>query len=107
MVPWFVILFSELRFRKINKAKMKDHPFKMPFFPISNYLAIIALFIILIFMFLNPETTVSLLVGVVFLIVMTIIYFAKERNKAPVKFNNEFDEDELKFDNHDDSEDLD
>ncbi|GEO79810.1 amino acid permease [Companilactobacillus mindensis] len=107
MVPWFVILFSELRFRKINKAKMKDHPFKMPFFPISNYLAIIALFIILIFMFLNPETTVSLLVGVVFLIVMTIIYFAKERNKAPVKFNNEFDEDELKFDNDDDSEDLD
>ena len=107
MVPWFVILFSELRFRKINKAKMKDHPFKMPFFPISNYLAIIALFIILIFMFLNPETTVSLLVGVVFLIVMTIIYFAKERNKARVKFNNEFDEDELKFDNDDDSEDLD
>ncbi|MFD1471672.1 amino acid permease [Companilactobacillus mishanensis] len=77
MVPWFVILFSELKFRKINKDKMADHPFKMPWFPISNYLSIIALFIILIFMFLNPETTISLMVGVVFLIVMTIIYFAK------------------------------
>ncbi|KRK78058.1 amino acid transport protein [Companilactobacillus alimentarius DSM 20249] len=81
MVPWFVILFSELRFRKINKEKMKDHPFKMPLFPISNYLAIIALIIILIFMFLNPETTVSLLVGVVFLVVMTLIYFLKEHRK--------------------------
>lgn len=108
MVPWFVILFSELRFRKINHDKMKNHPFKMPLYPMSNYLAIIALTIILIFMFLNPETTVSLLVGVFFLIVMTIIYFAKERNKAPVKFNTEFDEDELKINNNDDdSEDLD
>ncbi|WP_334333124.1 amino acid permease [Companilactobacillus sp. HBUAS59544] len=82
MVPWFVILFSELRFRKINKEKMKDHPFKMPLFPISNYLAIFALIVILIFMFLNPETTLSLLVGVVFLIVMTVIYFVKERKKV-------------------------
>lgn len=82
MVPWFVILFSELRFRKINKEKMRDHPFKMPLFPISNYLAIFALIVILIFMFLNPETTLSLLVGVVFLIVMTVIYFVKERKKV-------------------------
>ncbi|TGD23171.1 amino acid permease [Companilactobacillus suantsaicola] len=82
MVPWFVILFSELRFRKINKEKMKDHPFKMPLFPISNYLAILALVVILIFMFLNPETTLSLLVGVVFLVVMTVIYFFKERRKV-------------------------
>lgn len=78
MVPWFVILLSELRFRKINKDKMKNHPFKMPLFPISNYLAIISLLIILVFMFMNPETTVSLLVGVVFLVIMTLIYFFKE-----------------------------
>lgn len=63
---------------------METHPFKMPLYPISNYLAIISLLIILVFMFLNPETTVSLMVGVVFLVVMTIIYFFKERNKAPV-----------------------
>ncbi|WP_245865521.1 amino acid permease [Companilactobacillus nuruki] len=84
MVPWFVILLSELKFRKINKDKMVDHPFKMPFYPISNYLAIASLLVILVFMFLNPETTVSLLVGVVFLVIMTLIYFLKERNKVTV-----------------------
>jgi len=84
MVPWFVILLSELRFRKINHKMMETHPFKMPFYPLSNYLAILSLLIILVFMFLNPETTVSLMVGVVFLIVMTLIYFFKERNKVPV-----------------------
>lgn len=81
MVPWFVILISELRFRKINRAKMSQHPFKMPWFPISNYLSIAALIVILIFMFLNPETTISLLVGVVFLLFMTALYFIRERKK--------------------------
>jgi len=101
MVPWFVILFSELKFRKINKAKMDKHPFKMPFYPLSNYLAIASLLVILVFMFLNPETTVSLLVGVVFLIVMTLIYFIKERNPVKVAKNtkssdfNENDDEEL------------
>ncbi|MFD1417597.1 amino acid permease [Companilactobacillus keshanensis] len=79
MVPWFVILFSELKFRKVNQAHMDEHPFKMPWYPFSNYFAIISLLIILVFMFLNPETTVSLLVGVVFLLVMTIIYFIREK----------------------------
>ncbi|WP_099974023.1 MULTISPECIES: amino acid permease [Lactobacillaceae] len=79
MVPWFVILVSDLKFRKLHPDQLKGHPFKMPFFPVANYLAIVALAIILIFMFLNPETIVSLLVGVVFLIVMTIIFFVKER----------------------------
>ncbi|MCH4009270.1 amino acid permease [Companilactobacillus sp.] len=79
MVPWFVILISQLRFRKMNQNKMADHPFKMPWYPISNYLSIAALLVILVFMFLNPETTVSLMVGVVFLIVMTAIYFIRDR----------------------------
>lgn len=79
MVPWFVILFSELKFRKQNKQHMAEHPFKMPWYPFSNYFAIVSLIIILFFMFLNPETTVSLLVGVIFLLVMTIIYFVREK----------------------------
>ncbi|KRK80957.1 amino acid permease [Companilactobacillus nodensis] len=87
MVPWFVILVSELKFRKVNAAHMAEHPFKMPFYPISNYLAIASLLVILFFMFLNPETTVSLLVGVVFLVVMTIVYFVREHriDKAAAK----------------------
>ncbi|APX71475.1 amino acid permease [Companilactobacillus allii] len=87
MVPWFVILISELRFRKQNAEHMKNHPFKMPLYPISNYLSIVALLIILVFMFMNPETTVSLMVGVVFLIVMTAIYFLHERGRDHTQTN--------------------
>ena len=40
LVPWFVILLSELRFRRQNAHMLEEHPFKMPFYPLSNYLAI-------------------------------------------------------------------
>ncbi|MCT3063596.1 amino acid permease [Lactiplantibacillus pentosus] len=77
MVPWVVILVSQIAFRKQNAAKMKNHPFKMPFSPYSNYLTLAFLALTLLFMFINPETRYSILVGVVFLIVMTLIYFRK------------------------------
>jgi AAT family amino acid transporter len=84
MVPWFVILVSEIEFRKQNQQHMAEHPFKMPFAPWSNYITLAFLAITLIFMFLNPETRVSILVGVVFLAIMTVIYFKKyqPREKA-------------------------
>jgi len=77
MVPWVVILISEIEFRKQNAEHMPEHPFKMPFSPWSNYITLAFLFVTLIFMFLNPETRISILVGVVFLAIMTFVYFRK------------------------------
>lgn len=78
MVPWFVILVSQLKFRKQESpAIIQKHPFKMPFSPTSNYFVFIMLGLTIIFMALNPDTQIPLLLGVVFLIIMTIIYYAK------------------------------
>ena len=30
MIPWFMILFSHLRFRRLHPEKVHNHPFKMP-----------------------------------------------------------------------------
>ncbi|MFC6253959.1 amino acid permease [Secundilactobacillus hailunensis] len=84
MIPWFVILISEIEFRKQHKDLMAKHPFKMPFAPYSNYITLVFLLITLVFMFFNPETRVSILVGVVFLAIMTLIYFVKFHGKAKV-----------------------
>jgi len=84
MVPWFVILISEIEFRKQHPEEMVDHPFKMPFAPYSNYVTLVFLAITLIFMFLNPETRISILVGVVFLAIMTVRYFRKYHKKETV-----------------------
>ncbi len=88
MVPWFVILVSETRFRKVHAAKMGAHPFKMPFAPYSNYLTLAFLVLTLAFMALNPETRVSLLVGVIYLGIMAAVYFRRhhQRETFPGKY---------------------
>lgn len=82
LVPWFVILLSELRFRKQNTDLLKNHPFKMPLFPYVNYFAIIALVVIVLFMFINPDTQVSVTVGLVYLIILSLIFMIKNKKKA-------------------------
>ncbi|WP_203650191.1 amino acid permease [Secundilactobacillus yichangensis] len=82
MIPWIVILVSQLEFRKQHKDSMANHPFKMPLSPWSNYLTLAFLFVTLVFMFFNPETRVSILVGVIFLAFMTVLYFVKFHGKV-------------------------
>lgn len=85
MIPWFVILVSQIKFRKVHQEKYADHPFKMPFSPYTNYLTLFFLFVVLIFMFLNSETRVSVIVGVIFILFLVIIYFSKRDTKAGAK----------------------
>ncbi|OAU78307.1 amino acid permease [Lacticaseibacillus rhamnosus] len=80
MVPWFVILISEIKFRKVHADKMTDHPFKMPFAPYSNYLTLIFLVFTLFFMLLHPETSISLVVGIIFLSLVSLHYFIYYRH---------------------------
>lgn len=82
MIPWFVILISQIRFRRQHQAQMERHPFKMPLSPLSNYVTLAFLLITLVFMFLNPETRISICVGVAFLILMSFVYYVKFRQKT-------------------------
>lgn len=82
MVPWFVILISQLRFRKAHQDIMAEHPFKMPLSPISNWVTLAFLVLTLIFMFINPETRVSIIIGVIFLAIMSLIYLKKFHGKT-------------------------
>ncbi|MFT9098868.1 amino acid permease [Liquorilactobacillus sp.] len=81
MVPWFVILLAELRFRKNNPQLMMEHPFKLPLYPYSNYFALLMLIVIVFFMFINPDTRVSVIVGAAVLVIATIVYSIRHKNK--------------------------
>lgn len=85
MVPWFVILLAELNYRKQRPQDLVDHPFKMPFFPAYNYFSLISLLIIAFFMFINPDTRVSISVGVVFLAIICGIYFLRHDKEGNLK----------------------
>nr|WP_058005073.1 amino acid permease [Heyndrickxia oleronia] len=75
MVPWFVILISQIRFRREKGAEMVNHPFKMPFAPFTNYVTIAFLIMVLIGMWFNDDTRVSLVVGIIFLALVVISYY--------------------------------
>ncbi|RID82211.1 amino acid permease [Peribacillus asahii] len=81
MVPWFMILISQLRFRKVKATEMGKHPFKMPFAPYSNYVTIAFLLIVLVGMWFNPSTRLSLIVGIVFLALVVVSYYMLKMDK--------------------------
>lgn len=84
LVPWIVILIAQPRFRKAHALDMDDHTFKLPFSPISNYITLVFLAVVIVFMFINPATRISIIIGFVFLVYMTFHYFMF-KNKDDVK----------------------
>lgn len=81
MIPWFMILFSHLRFRRLHPEKVHNHHFKMPGGAIANYLTIMFLLLVLVGMLLNKETVVSVVIGIVFLTAVTLYYFIRYHKK--------------------------
>ncbi|WP_420976703.1 amino acid permease [Bacillus vallismortis] len=75
MIPWFVILISHIGFRKEKGAALDKHPFKMPFAPFTNYVTIAFLLMVLVGMWFNDDTRISLVVGVIFLALVVISYY--------------------------------
>ncbi|HEY4390883.1 MAG TPA: amino acid permease [Paenibacillus sp.] len=82
MVPWFVILISYMRFRRVKGATLDNHPFKMPLTPVTNYVTIAFLLMVLVGMWMNDDTRISLIFGIVFLGIVVISYFAFGVSKA-------------------------
>ncbi|KAA8996457.1 amino acid permease [Affinibrenneria salicis] len=74
MIPWFVVLISQLRFREKHRKALASHPFKSILFPWVNYLTMAFLLCVLVGMSFNSDTRMSLTVGVIFLAVVSGIY---------------------------------
>ncbi len=74
MVPWFVILISQLRFRQAHKEAIASHPFRSILFPYANYLTMAFLICVLIGMYFNEDTRMSLFVGMIFPAAVTAAY---------------------------------
>ncbi|MGL9736241.1 MAG: bifunctional threonine/serine APC transporter ThrP [Symbiopectobacterium sp.] len=81
MVPWFVVLISQIRFRQQHQAQLAGHPFKSVLFPWVNYLTMAFLLCVLVGMYINVDTRMSLLVGLAFLAAVSVIYAMLEWRK--------------------------
>ncbi|MDU2065272.1 MAG: amino acid permease [Sporomusaceae bacterium] len=75
MIPWFVLAISQMKFRKKWENEMKSHPFTSPLYPISNYITVVFLIFVLIGMWFNEDTQLSLIVGAVFCVIVIASYY--------------------------------
>lgn len=75
MVPWFALAFSQFRFRKRWGQDLAEHNFKSKWFPISNYIIIVYLILVIIGMAFNPDTRLPLIVGATFMAIVVVGYY--------------------------------
>ncbi|AWB43465.1 amino acid permease [Paenibacillus sp. CAA11] len=83
MVPWFALVISQFKFRRRWKDQMDAHPFKSRFFPVSNYITIVFLAFVILGMWFNPDTRLSLIVGASFMAIVIVGYFVFGLYKRP------------------------
>lgn len=82
---WVVILVAQMRFRRhLSPAQQAELAFRMPFAPYSSWFALAFLALVVGLMAYSPETRVALLVGPVWLLGLTALYYGLRLTPARV-----------------------
>lgn len=82
MIAWIVLALAQRNFRKAwGPEVMAKHPFKSVLYPYANYFCLIYLALVVIGIFYNPDTRMSLVVGWGYIIILTVAYFVTGLNK--------------------------
>ena len=73
---WVVVLLAQMKFRRsLNKVEQDALVFRMPFYPYASWLALAFLVLVTGVMAYFPDTRVALLVGPLWLVLLTVLYY--------------------------------
>lgn len=79
---WAMILLAQLKFRRgLSAAEAGKLQFRMWLYPISSYLAMAFLVLVVVLMAFFEDTRIALYIGPAFLVLLTVLYYAL--NLAP------------------------
>ena len=87
---WTIIVICHLKYRKTNPELAAKSKFKMPLYPIINYIILAFFAFVIVVLALNNETRVALFVTPVWFITLGVIYKilkSKTKNEEDVKRN--------------------
>ncbi len=85
---WAIIVICHLRYRKTNPKLAAKSKFKMPLYPIINYIILTFFAFVVVTLAFNNETRVALFVTPVWFIILGLIYKmlkSKKKNEEEVK----------------------
>ncbi|MNN76578.1 Proline-specific permease ProY [compost metagenome] len=79
---WAMILLAQLKFRRgLSAAEVGKLQYKMWLYPLSSYLAMAFLVLVVALMAYFEETRIALYIGPAFLVLLVVLYYAL--NLAP------------------------
>ncbi|WP_266159878.1 amino acid permease [Dyella silvatica] len=82
---WGIILVSQMAFRRRLSAIECDRlAFRMPFYPYGSWIALAFLLLVIGLMAYFPDTRVALIVGPLWLVLLTVLYYALGLAKRPI-----------------------
>ena len=87
---WAIIVICHLKYRKTNPELAAKSKFKMPLYPIINYIILVFFAFVIVTLALNNETRIALFVTPVWFIALGVIYKilkSKKINEEDVKRN--------------------
>jgi AAT family amino acid transporter len=74
---WVMILLAQLKFRRgLSVSERAALKYRMWLYPISSYLALAFLVLVVGLMAYFPETRIALYVGPAFLVLLTVLFYA-------------------------------
>ncbi|OOM75626.1 amino acid permease [Clostridium sp. BL-8] len=93
---WAIIVICHMKYRRTNPKLVAKSKFKMPLYPIINYIILAFLAFVIVTLALNNETRVALFVTPVWFIMLGVIYNvlkSKRKNEEAVKCDMQIQED--------------
>ncbi|MFJ5759113.1 amino acid permease [Neobacillus sp. NPDC093182] len=79
---WSMILLSQIKYRKsLSPNQLKGLKYKMPLFPFTSYVSLAFLLLVVGLMAFFPDTRIALIVGPLWLGILTAFYYGKGYHK--------------------------
>lgn len=79
---WSMILLSQIKYRKgLTPVQLRGLKYKMPLFPLTSYISLAFLLLVVGLMAFFPDTRIALIVGPLWLGILTAFYYGKGYHK--------------------------
>jgi amino acid transporter, AAT family len=83
---WSMILLSQIKYRKsLTPTQLRGLKYKMPLFPFTSYFSLAFLLLVVGLMAFFPDTRIALIVGPLWLGILTAFYYGKGYHKREKK----------------------
>ena len=85
IINWTMIIITQLKFRKARSANEVDQlKFKMPLHPISSYISLAFMALVIVLMAIMPDYRIAVIIGPIWILVLYVAFKLKKGSSKKV-----------------------